>query len=367
MPKGVCFRSDRKTKPYCVRIGRSKQHFRTEEEAVNALVAHRAAKVATKAAAREILAGKRARDVAISGNNSTQERDVALSLVAAWREAFGLPALVLNDGTRADVLLGLCEDEWLPLQLKTTSGAMKYRPNAWRFSDVTGYGGMPVVCWRCDVGDAWVYDGDVLQARGKSELTITPKGKNCNLALARNLDLAALVAWLHAHADRWPAVTEDAARYDFASENHALEMRGIDAYRSRFPNRYAFPEGQNTHVDLLKDDETRLQFKTAHRAPGGSAGFVCHLSTHAGRDEAGNNLTEPYPIGVFDELIVVTWVEDMPHFWKIPAAELEARGYLCTEAQPGRVSLSLHAPTIGVQPNPNATCKADTWTAAFYI
>ncbi|QDZ20323.1 hypothetical protein HOP50_04g28410 [Chloropicon primus] len=376
MPKGVFIDKRRKKKKYGVRIGRPKEYFATVAEPVAAHKSYRAGKLKKRATARAALAGKRARNLAIYGRNSATERKVALALVARWQATIPgrRTALVLNDGTKADVLLRLSEeDAWLPVQLKTTSGAKKGEPNMWYFHNVTGYSGMCVVCWRCDVGDAWVYNGNALNERGKLDLSVTPLRKNCELALARGLNLAALVQWLseqaqaQAHLCRWTTVTEHAARHDFASEVHAVEMRGIDAFKASFPkHRYAFPEGQNTQVDLLKDATTRQQFKTARAASNGAAGFMCNLYTYAGRDEAGKQMKDPYPAGAFDELVAVAWVEDKAYFWIIPAAELEAKGYLQSESQPGKTCLKLHASQIGVQPNPHARNKADTWTHKYF-
>ncbi|UPR03873.1 hypothetical protein HOP50_14g72030 [Chloropicon primus] len=377
MPKGVFIDKRRKKKPYGVRIGRPKEYFATVAEAVAALEAYRAGKLKKRETDRAALAVKRARNLAIYGRNSATEREVALALVARWEATIpGRTALVLNDGTKADVLLRLSEeDAWLPVQLKTTGGAKKGEPNTWYFHNVTGYSGMCVVCWRCDVGDAWVYNGNALNERGKLDLSVTPLRKNCELALARGLNLAALVQWLseqaqaqaQAHLCRWTTVTEHAARHDFASAAQALEMRGIDAFKASFPkHRYAFPEGQNTQVDLLKDATTRQQFKTARAASNGVAGFMCNLYTYAGRDEAGKELKDPYPAGAFDELVAVAWVEGKAYFWIIPAAKLEANGYLRSESQPGKTSLHLHASQIGVQPNPHARKEVDPWTRMYF-
>ncbi|QDZ21576.1 hypothetical protein HOP50_06g41030 [Chloropicon primus] len=375
MPKGVFNNKRRKKKKYGVRIGRRPEYFATVAEAVAALEAYRAGKLKKRETDRAALAVKRARNLAIYGRNSATEREVALALVARWEATFpASAALVLNDGTKADVLLRLSEeDAWLPVQLKTTSGTVKGSPNTWNFHNVTGYSGMCVVCWRCDVGDAWVYNGNALNERGKLDLSVTPRRKNCELALARDLNLDALVQWLseqaqaQAHLCRWTTVTEHAARHDFASAAQALEMRGIDAFKASFPkHRYAFPEGQNTQVDLLKDATTRQQFKTASAASNGAAGFMCSLNTYAGRDEAGKRLQDPYPAGAFDELVAVAWVEGKAYFWIIPAAELEAKGYLQSESQPGKTCLKLHASQIGVQPNPHARNKADTWTDKYF-
>merc|ERR1711972_999156 len=104
-------------------------------------------------------------------------------------------------------------------------------------------------------------------------------------------------------------------------------MRGIEAYKERFPGPYAWPQGQHTQVDVL-NGATRLQFKTVRAVPG-VAGFTCSgLRTRAGRDEKGKRLFKPYSVGAFDELIAVLWVDSTAHFWQIPAAQLEAHGYL---------------------------------------
>jgi hypothetical protein len=375
LPKGVSFKTDRQTKQFRVWLGKQ-EGFDTEGEAVKARDAYQAAKVEAKKASRAPHVEERAQNVMTYGQGLTQERDVALALVAAWR-ATGLPALVLNDSTKADVLLGLRkedeedQDAWLPVQLKTTGSAQmiwssQKTGNKWRFKNVTGYSGMAVVCWRCDIQDGWVYDGGKLDEHGVDSISITPNSKNCNDALARHLDLDQLVLWLHTNANQWRTVTEYAARHDFASEAHAIEMRGMDAFKALFPeHQYDFPEGQNSHVDLLQG-EKRLQFKTVSEASADKAGFACILTTSAGIVE-GKKTKKPYPVGAFDYLVAVAWVNDTAHFWRVPAAELETRGVLRSDSQEGKTGLMLHAPTIGVQPNSRASVKADTWTAGYFI
>jgi len=81
----------------------------------------------------------------------------------------------------------------------------------------------------------------------------------------------------------WPRVTEHAARHSFASKNHELEMKGFDKYKELYPEFiYNYPDGQNSHVDLLQG-ETRLQFKTVSPNTAGKAGFNCGLNTSGGR------------------------------------------------------------------------------------
>mmetsp|Transcript_5896 Transcript_5896/g.17760 ORF Transcript_5896/g.17760 Transcript_5896/m.17760 type:complete len:287 (+) Transcript_5896:270-1130(+) len=213
---------------------------------------------------------------------------------------------------------------------------------------------------------AWVFDGDDLDERGKEDLAITPGFKNCRLALARDLTLSSLVTWLQKNASRWPTVTEYDARHQFRSEKARLEMKGIDAYKDRWPERQcSWPDGAHTHTDLIVDG-TKVQFKTAQQRGGGNeSGFQCSLYTSAGTSTAGQRLHDPYPAGSFDTLVAVAWLDDHPHFWIIPAKELEDRGYMRSESQAGMTGLTLHAP-IGKQPDLQARRPADTWTRTYF-
>mmetsp|Transcript_5898 Transcript_5898/g.17765 ORF Transcript_5898/g.17765 Transcript_5898/m.17765 type:complete len:285 (+) Transcript_5898:270-1124(+) len=211
---------------------------------------------------------------------------------------------------------------------------------------------------------AWVFDGDDLDERGKEDLAITPGFKNCRLALARDLTLSSLVTWLQKNASKWPTVTEHAARHHFESEKHRVEMEGIDAFKERWPEpQYSWPDGQNTHVDLIMDGK-RLQFKTARRQ---RRGYTCNMRISAGHDKAGRKLFDPYPAGSFDMLIAVAWEDGIPHFWIIPASTLEDRGVMSSEMHAGQMSLRLHSPTIGNQPSQTHWKKADTWSSTFFV
>ena len=335
---------------------------------------------------------KRERDVAQSGHTSDMERDAVRDFVKAWTHAHGEDtAKVMNDYTKSDAIVRLtAEDAWWRVQVKTTSGAKKGRRNTWRFSHVTGYKGMLVVCWRCDKKDAWVFDGAKLHKRGIRDLAVTPGAENeRKLALASGRKLADLVGDLAAlarkgNADLWPTVTEDEAQNELASKTHRVERLGILAYierNSKAGTYFSYPKGQGTHVDLLKVEKrddgkqvtTHLQFKTAREHPTGGAGFVCNLRTSAGRYK-GKQRVQPYPEDAFDELVAVAWVEDeagkqKPEFWVIPAEALKEHGYLRSESGdlPGKTDLPLHSEKIGKQPNQNARKQADTWTRKFHV
>ena len=45
-----------------------------------------------------------------------------------------------------------------------------------------------------------------------------------------------ILQFLAAHVDEWDSSTEDVARRDFRSQTQAKEMRGIDAWKRRFPD-----------------------------------------------------------------------------------------------------------------------------------
>ena len=134
---------------------------------------------------------KRTRDVERNGGNCTLERDVVCDLVRAWEVDTGRRAIVLNDFTRADALLQVESGDFLPVQMKSTRGTVKSR-NTWKFASVGRYSDMPVVCWRCDVGDAWLFDGAALQGYGTSRSTAAAVSKPC---LEKNMEMTRLVSF----------------------------------------------------------------------------------------------------------------------------------------------------------------------------
>ena len=339
-------------------------YFATEEEAAQALDAYKKSKIQARQEARQALISKRSADVAKNGDNSGLERRIAIQMVAAWQGMTGRNALVLNDCTRGDLLLERQDGRFLAAQLKTTHGKAKGR-NYYYFRHVHGYTGMPVVCW-CEADKVgWVADGTALDARTTKNLDITPDASlESKYTLAKG-SMETLLTFLADHMDDWDSSTEDAARHDFASQCHQKEMRGIDAFKQRFPDSVCeWPIEQNGHVDLMVDGK-RVQFKTA-RTLNSRAGFCVHLYTSAGKDVNGKQLYSPYPHDAFDSLVAV-WedADGISHFWRIPAAELTARGYLSTSTQPGKTTLWVYGP-VGSQPDELACRKADVWSQQYY-
>jgi hypothetical protein len=189
------------------------------------------------------------------------------------------------------------------------------------------------------------------------------------LALAKG-SMDDLVDYIDVNIDKWPSTTEVEARHTFKSKTQVKKLQGIDAYKARYPeSTYEWPLAQNGHVDLSVSGAT-CQYKTAC-VNGSHAGLLVNLHTRAGKDEGGNQLYDPYPVGAF-EVLIVTYEEEKEaenewHFWRIPASELEERGYLSTSKTRGKAAaLYVYGP-VGKQPDPNAYRKADTWTENYYL
>ncbi|XRB14364.1 hypothetical protein RI054_08g42030 [Pseudoscourfieldia marina] len=340
--------------------------FATEKEAEEALIAYKQERQDALKAKLEALAPKRAEDVARTGDNAAMERRIAVKLTNAWTAMTGRRAIVLNDFTRGDLLLEREDGDFVVVQLKTTKTV---KGNAYSFDHVCGYSGMPVVCFCEEDEIGWVADGGDLDVRAKETLVITP-GANLerNVTLAKG-SMQVLLTYLAAHVNDWDSSTEEVERRDFLSEDHAKEMRGIDAWKRRFPNsNYEWPSEQNGLVDLLVDNQ-RFQFKSAHVSTVAStSGLHLSLCTSAGHDER-RKIKKPYPHDAFDDL-VVAWeeAEDKWHFWRIPADVLTARGHLSTPTQQGTLGMCVYGPVgVGRQPSRTAKKKADTWTRAYYV
>ena len=213
----------------------------------------------------------------------------------------------------------------------------------YQFGQVKGYPDMPVVCWRRDAGDAWVYDGRVLDARSTEKLMVTFHGKNDILALRNRLNMKDLVEFLASEAVRWPTTTEYAARHDILSPSYRKELEGIDAFRSflcerhgaEYASKLVFPAKQNSAVDMMLNEE-RIQFKTLDNNKG------VKMLRKNGITHDGKKLKKPYDSSDFDSLVVVCHHETGFLFWKIPSHVLTDEGILSTSTQPGKTCFSIN-------------------------
>ena len=373
--KGVLYKPDCKTNPYYFETkvnGVSKfRWFPTVEAAAKAKRENKSAKLASAIAKRAPLKEKRARDVQKNGNNSKLERDAAIELKTCADATYGPgTAIVMNDGTLADVLFKKAESSYLQLQLKTTATKRK-NENGYLFAHVLGYAGMLVVCWVVDLKKAWVFDGTWLNERGQEKLNFTPGYATETPALAKALTMDELIAYLHdhTHAAHLRLTTEDAARNDFKGKDHKQEKFGIDAYMTFKPGTHDWPRDQNgTYDTTLEDQEKtlRVQHKSCgpHRK---QAGLRCPtLGKHDGTDLNGKRLKTCYAKDDADLYVFHYHHEptNTSHFWEISSEALADHGYFTKTT--GEEHIILYGCPVAKQPNPNACCKADTWTSAFY-
>ena len=114
------------------------------EAAAKAKRAKESAKVAPAIAKKAPLKEKRARDVQKSGNTCNQERDAAIGVKTCADATYGRTAIVMNDGTLADVLFKKAESSYLQLQLKTTATTRKNQ-NGYKFRRSSA----TPACWWC--------------------------------------------------------------------------------------------------------------------------------------------------------------------------------------------------------------------------
>lgn len=327
------------------------------------------AKLAPAIAKRATLKEKRERDVQRNGNNSKQERDAAIGVKTCADAAYGPgTAIVMNDGTLADVLFKVAESSYLQLQLKTTATTRK-NENGYAFKHVLGYAGMLVVCWVVDLKKAWVFDGTWLDERGQRDLNFAP-GLETH-ALAKALTMDELVAYLHddTHAAHLRLTTEDAARNDFKGKHHKKEKFGIDAYMKFKPGTHDWPRDQGgTYDTTLEDDEKTLsvQHKSCGRN-GEQAGLFCAgLGKADGTDFNGKQLYTCYAKDDADLYVFHYHHEPTKtsHFWEIPSEALAEHGFFTKTT--GKECIYLYGCPVAKQPDPDAKKKADTWTSAFY-
>ena len=375
--RGVFYKETHGAKPLFIQktIDKKRKTFAlaTKDEAVQARQKYLDAKDAVrrqKIEERQALRPKREHDVQIYGNTSEMERKATV----AFCTAAGGDALVLNDGTRADVLFKRAEDAYLQLQWKTTATTKKMQKNSYMFSKVLGYAGMLVVFWVVDLQRAWVFDGTWLDERGKKWYTLTPGSAKTELpALQKSLSMDELVAYFKntALAPHLKLTTENAARRDFKGADQAKERVGIDEWEKVTPGDYSWPRAQNGKYDRLQTLENGQHVRIQHkhcRPYKKQAGLICQdLGVADGKDHNGKQLYKCYEKDDAD-LYVFRWrdeAQNKSHFWAIPADVLAAHGFFTKKT--GKETIPLHGPDdVGKQPNPNAYKPADTWTRAFY-
>lgn len=312
---------------------------------------------------------KRKQNLQRNGNNSNLERQVARKIKAMLEKLFsGSKVIILNDGTRADILIQRSDGLFLQIQLKTTSSP---RIGCWQFKDVLGYTGMPVLCWRDDQDSGWLYDGTLLDERGVRDLKVTPGKGNEKKAMHEGaLTMEELCKLLVEVQDKYTGVDEISATWDFPGKaiNTFKERVSLEIWKKLFDCNAIFPDDQNGSYDLMSKSQ-RLQFKLAGR-----------ISEHRGlkvslRESGGNikgkRTNKPYRSGSFDAVVVmfIDWKFNKVHIWKIPERILVERKLLQTDDCKGQQGFYVFIPEELnlLRKNKFGEVFADVWTNDYYV
>lgn len=315
---------------------------------------------------------KRKQNVQKHGNNSNMEREVAIEIKAMFAKMFpNIKVIILNDGTRADILVQRSDMLFFQIQLKTTGGPQKYQNNCWSFSHVLGYTGMSVLCWRIDQQSGWLYDGTLLDERGTRDLHVTPGFDNENKAMHKGaLKLDEICTFIVNVMNKFPGVDETLARWDFSGNaiENFKERVSIEIWKIYFDPEATFPADQNGSYDLISE-EKRLQFKTARRCKNRN-GLHINLCESGGIID-GKKKFQPYASGSFDLLVVMflDWKLNKVHIWKIPEDILIQKKLLRTDNCQGRQMIDVYIPAEkhALRLRKSGESFADTWTHDFYI
>ena len=302
------------------------------------------------------------------------ERAFALALAEASKKQ-DVRLDVMNDGVRADCCMFSKDSptQAMGIQLKTTSEP--FEPNVWRFKEVQGYTGMPVVCWCSDQQSGWVFCGDFLDSNGKRTIRLHgTDGELARKALSgpAPLGIDAIVSYLASITNEYKLSSKMRLSWDFggAAHNSVKERIGVHLYHEHVDASAHFPRAQNGSYDLVRGAPThaRVQLKTARvqNKPGcdGATGFRMKLA----EGDPRQNARRPYAAGAFDELVAfnLDWDQKVAHMWVIPMSELIKRGYIRSDDGSclGKINITVymahqHKRTIGGP-------KPDTWTAEYY-
>lgn len=326
---------------------------------------------------------KRQKNVDTWGGNCEQERDICFQLKRRLAN-HNIELLILNDFTRADVLARFnssSQDEWLPIQVKTTHGLRRQRGQAFRFSNMRGYTGMAVLCISVDPERRWIFDGSVFYTKN---IDILPGGKYDKLGKSCDSDeqLAVLIAEMLA-SNTFATTTEKQARWDIARETHRKEMLTIDAWKTKVADvngwSFRWPEEQAGAYDFLvsKDCErtwSRVQIKTVQKRPAymNATGYLMPLTKQAGYVN-GKPTHKPYDAGDADIFVGVLLSNTTVDFWTFPAEVISDR--FCTATQKGFCNMSValppqlseEQPNDGTQKSRAGAKNRSLWTREFHV
>ena len=298
-------------------------------------------------------------NIARNGRNRSQERDFINDVFKREAEAQGFDIHVLNDGTRSDVAIRRRGwQRYLPIQVKTTQGAISGNERSYEFQDTKGYGGMPVLCWVVEEQRGWVFCGDWLNKRKANKLSVTPNPlkPNSRAALPHALSktprgIKRLVRWFGKQLERklakYPRRTKRFLSWEFGGDvfTNAKERLAIHNYQKHIDQKASFPEEQQGSYDLLDCGGMRQQHKVASYVAS-QAGLDLSFSESAGMVN-DRQTRRPYPEDAFDELVVAFLAPPNVHFWTLSEAVLEDCECFRTATSPGKTGIKVYLPGTG--------------------
>ena len=312
-------------------------------------------------------AEQRAQNLARYGGSSDRKRAFALALAEA-SEKQDVRLDVMNDSVRADCCLFPMDSPTLAMGIQLKTASKPERPNVWPFTAVTGYTGMPVVCWSIDQQSGWVFCGDWLDSNCKPTIRL----RGADGELAKNalsgpspLGIDAIVRFLPSITNQYKLSSKMQLSWDFRGAAHSLvkERIGIHLYHEHVDARAEFPRAQNVSYDLVRGAPThaRIQIRTA-RMRKGRTRFRIYLM-----EDSGAGSRRPYAASAFDELVAFSldWDEKVAHMWAIPMSELIKRGFIRSDDGSclGKCELTVY---MSHQLRGTRGPKPDTWTANYY-
>ena len=300
---------------------------------------------------------RRENNLAIWGDNCNLEARMVKQLQTKLL-AHGIEVLILNDFTHADFLirpLADTTDAWLPVQLKTTHG-LKIRKDAhndrWRFSNMKGYDGMPVLCCVESSAHRWIANGSIFKAKDV-DMTIGNKYDTASTRVDDDEFLSSILVSMLTSGE-YSLTTEWAARWDIRRETHLVEMQSIVLWLEHvcLPNgwQYTWPDGQGLEYDMAickpnSIDWKRVQFKTvkSNREIGvRAAGFTMGLHHQAGYNESGKPTHKPYHVGAADLYVGMRWDDQFFDVWTFNEDDMGDR--LASETSKGKTRMSVLLP-----------------------
>lgn len=302
---------------------------------------------------------RRQKNLETWGGNCNQEAQY-VRLLRSEMATCGIEVVILNDYTVADVILrpsASKEDRWLPVQVKTTRGARPPRDDAfvtvWRFSNMQGYAGMPILCAVVSSEHRWLMIG---QDWFPKDIEIGSRKSKYSKLLTRVDESQELASRLIAmyNDEGVDLVYEWSARWNIARETHRVEMQSVMLWVRHVcePNgwSYRWPEGQGLCHDLEYSVDNsvtwkRVQMKTlaTHSKGSRASGFSLPLQHQAGYNDAGKPTHRPYSVGDADVYVGMRWNNEHFDVWTFDENELA--GYLATGNCPGKVRMSVHLPS----------------------